>query len=174
MRFLGVLLQEKLQIFSTIELQSIFTRSVAPINKGLGTALFMSGIKLLHRKPMPLTDFSTRLPRASLPMQLRALKNKKLWVAAAGVCFAVTYIVFAWAARNEIFYLCGNFKKGISYASVVRQMETSNLSVHLTEELERETHIHQTSVLHLHLLQCRVEFDQEQQSVVESEYGWDW
>ena len=107
-------------------------------------------------------------------MHLRAFKNKNLWFSAAGACLVVTYIVFAWAARNEIFYLCGNFKEGVSYASVVRQMETSNLSVHLTEELERQTHIYQTSMLHLHLLQCRVEVDRDQQSVVESEYGWGW
>ena len=66
-------------------------------------------------------------------MHLRALKNKKFLFSAAGVCLTVTYIVVAWAARNEIFYLCGNFKEGVSYASVVRQMETSNLSVLATE-----------------------------------------
>ena len=107
-------------------------------------------------------------------MHLRALKNKKFLFSAAGVCLTVTYIVVAWAARNEIFYLCGNFTEGVSYASVVRQMETSNLSVHLTEELEGKTHIYQTSVLHLHLLHCRVEFDRDQRSVVESGYGWAW
>lgn len=90
----------------------------------------------------------------------------------AGACLAVTYIVFAWAARNEIFFLCGNFRDGVSYASVVRQMESSNLSVHAIESSDFISYISQTSPLHLHLLECKVEFDTLGERVVRSTYGW--
>ena len=105
-------------------------------------------------------------------MHLRALKNKKFLFSAAGVCLTVTYIVVAWAARNEIFYLCRNFKEGVSYASVVRQMETSNLSVLATETSDFTPYISQASPLHLYLLECRVEFDTPGERVVLSTYGW--
>ena len=105
-------------------------------------------------------------------MHLRALKNKNLWFSTASACLAVTYIFFAWAARNEIFYLCGNFKEGVSYANVVRQMETSNLSVLATETSDFTPYISQASPLHLYILECRVEFDTPGERVVHSTYGW--
>ena len=105
-------------------------------------------------------------------MHLPALKNKNLCFSAAGAGLAVTYIVFAWAARNEIFYLCGNFKEGVSYASVVRQMETSNMSVLVTKTSDFTPYISQASPLHLYLLECRVEFDTLGERVVYSTYDW--
>ena len=39
-----------------------------------------------------------------------------------------TYTFFSLAARNEIYFLCGNFKSGVTYSSVVRQLETVKLS----------------------------------------------
>jgi hypothetical protein len=44
------------------------------------------------------------------------------------------YAFFALSARNEIYYLCGNFKSGVSYSSVVRQLDTANLSDYKVEE----------------------------------------
>ena len=46
---------------------------------------------------------------------------------AIGLLSIGIYLFFALAARDEIYYLCGNFKEGVSYESVLRQLDTATL-----------------------------------------------
>lgn len=80
-----------------------------------------------------------------------------------GTLFIATYAFFALEARKEIYYLCGNFKEGVSYSSVVRQLETSDLSVYTIEEHEEGKRITHSSMLHLNLLHCEINFDNDEQ-----------
>ena len=52
------------------------------------------------------------------------------------------YAFFALSARNEIYYLCGNFKSGVSYSSVVRQLDTANLSDYKIDNPNRASELY--------------------------------
>ena len=69
-----------------------------------------------------------------------------------------TYAFFALSARNEIYYLCGNFKSGVSYSSVVRQLDTANLSDYKVEKFEQGKRLTYSSALHLNLVRCEITF----------------
>ena len=58
-------------------------------------------------------------------------------VTAIGVLLLGIYTFFAAAARDDIYYLCGNFKAGVSHSSVLRQLETVNLSAYRVENSEQ-------------------------------------
>ena len=68
------------------------------------------------------------------------------------------YTLFALSARNEIYYLCGNFKSGVSYSSVVRQLDTANLSGYKIEKSEQGKRVTYSSMLHLNLVRCEITF----------------
>ena len=68
------------------------------------------------------------------------------------------YVFFALSARNEIYYLCGNFKSGVSYSSVVRQLDTANLSDYKIEKSEQGKRVTHSSALHLNLVRCEITF----------------
>ena len=72
------------------------------------------------------------------------------------------YVFFALSARNEIYYLCGNFKSGISYSSVVRQLDTTNLSTYKIEKSEQGKRVTHSSALHLNLVRCEITFDEDE------------
>ena len=72
------------------------------------------------------------------------------------------YVFFALSARNEIYYLCGNFKSGISYSSVVRQLDTTNLSNYKIEKSEQGKRVTHSSALHLNLVRCEITFDEDE------------
>ena len=72
------------------------------------------------------------------------------------------YVFFALSARNEIYYLCGNFKSGISYSSVVRQLDTTNLSNYKIEKSEQGKRVIHSSALHLNLVRCEITFDEDE------------
>ena len=72
------------------------------------------------------------------------------------------YVFFALSARNEIYYLCGNFKSGVSYSSVVRQLDTTNLSNYKIEKSERGKRVIHSSALHLNLVRCEITFDEDE------------
>ena len=72
------------------------------------------------------------------------------------------YALFALSARNEIYYLCGNFKSGVSYSSVVRQLDTANLSDYKIEETEQGKRITYSSMLHLNLVRCEITFAEDE------------
>ena len=75
---------------------------------------------------------------------------------------AGTYTFFTLAARNEIYYLCGNFKKGVSYSSVVKQLETANLSYYKLEKSEQGIRVIHSSALHLNLVRCEITFAEDE------------
>jgi hypothetical protein len=81
------------------------------------------------------------------------------------VCLSVLlvgiYSFFALAARNEIYYLCGNFTPGVSYSSVVRQLETADLSDYKSETSEQGERVIFSSPLHLHLVRCEITFAED-------------
>lgn len=66
------------------------------------------------------------------------------------------YTFYALLARNEIYYLCGNFTSGVSHSSVVRQLETANLSDYKSETSEHGKRVTQSSALHLNLVRCEI------------------
>ena len=72
------------------------------------------------------------------------------------------YTLFALSARNEIYYLCGNFKSGVSYSSVVRQLDTANLSDYKIEETEQGKRVTYSSMLHLNLVRCEITFAEDE------------
>ncbi len=72
------------------------------------------------------------------------------------------YAFFALSARNEIYYLCGNFKSGVSYSSVVRQLDTANLSDYKVEETEQGKRVTYSSALHLNLVRCEITFAEDE------------
>ena len=72
------------------------------------------------------------------------------------------YVFFALSARNEIYYLCGNFKSGVSYSSVVRQLDTTNLSNYKIEKSEQAKRVIHSSALHLNLVRCEITFDEDE------------
>jgi len=72
------------------------------------------------------------------------------------------YAFFALSARNEIYYLCGNFKSGVSYSSVVRQLDTANLSGYKIEEFKQGKRVTYSSVLHLNLVSCEITFTEDE------------
>jgi hypothetical protein len=73
-----------------------------------------------------------------------------------------TYAFFALSARNEIYYLCGNFKSGVSYSSVVRQLNTANLSDYKIEKSEQGKRVTYSSALHLNLVRCEITFAEDE------------
>ena len=74
----------------------------------------------------------------------------------------VVYTFFALSARNEIYYLSGNFKSGVSYSSVVRQLDTANLSDYKIEKSEQGKRVTHTSALHLNLIRCEIIFTEDE------------
>ena len=83
-------------------------------------------------------------------------------VTAIGVLLLGVYTFFALAARDEIYYLCGNFKAGVSHSSVLRQLETVNLSAYRVENSEQGERVIHSSALHRNFLRCEITFDQDQ------------
>ena len=72
-----------------------------------------------------------------------------------------TYTFFSLAARNEIHFLCGNFKSGVTYSSVVRQLETVNLSDYKFETSKQGKRVIHSSALHLNLIRCEITFAED-------------
>ena len=72
------------------------------------------------------------------------------------------YVFFALSARNEIYYLCGNFKSGVSYSSVVRQLDTANLSDYKIEKSEQGKQVTHSSAIHLNLVRCAITFAEDE------------
>ena len=98
--------------------------------------------------------------------------HKVVWLVFVSLGFAV-YALAGIAARDEIYYLCGNFKQGVSYSSVVRQLETSSLSDYLREDVETGVRIVHSSALHFRSVKCTIRFDSNQ-DVTRSVYSWAW
>ena len=94
------------------------------------------------------------------PQQTSSLRTR-LVMATTAVGVLLVYTFFAVAAKDEIYYLCGNFKAGVSYSSVLRQLDTVHLSVYRLEKSEQGERVIHSSALHLNLLRCEITFDQD-------------
>lgn len=116
------------------------------------------------------SDDSVKVQRMGISAGRARLEIKSVALAfVAG--FGCLYAIYAVAARDEIYYLCGNFKQGVSYASVVRQLETSSLSGYLKKDTgDRVVH---SSMFHLHAVKCTIRFDANQ-DVTRSVYSVGW
>ncbi len=69
---------------------------------------------------------------------------------------------FLWhSARDEIFYLCGNFSAGVSKSDVIRQLNKSNLSSYSTTLHEAGSTIVFSSNLFFMKHQCVIELDSD-------------
>ena len=79
-----------------------------------------------------------------------------------GLLLLGIYAFFALSARNEIYYLCGNFKSGVFYSSVVRQLDTANLSDYKVEKSEQGKRVTHSSALHLNLVRCEITFAEDE------------
>lgn len=80
----------------------------------------------------------------------------KIAAGAVGV-LALLALAFVWnEARDEVFYLCGNFAPGVTEQSVMTQLDTANLL-----QVERsENVITVDSLFTLGLHTCVIEIDQ--------------
>jgi hypothetical protein len=94
----------------------------------------------------------------------------KLIAAAISILGLLVFAFFANEARKEVYYLCGNFSKGTAYASVIRQLNTVNLSKYKVQNLQQGKRVIHSSALHFHLLNCDIEFN-PQEKVVSVSYG---
>ena len=73
-------------------------------------------------------------------------------------CLTV-YIVLWNIARDEIYYLCGNFSEGVELASVISQLETAELSSYVKTEDKFGLKISFSSKLNFSIYQCSIEID---------------
>ncbi|MCH8492726.1 MAG: hypothetical protein LAT53_05775 [Idiomarina sp.] len=89
------------------------------------------------------------------------LKTNKLRALLIAVfLIALTTVAILWnSAREEIFFLCGNFSEGVEKVSVVRQLDTANLSSYEQVATEYGSEIVFSSKLNLGVYQCIIEFD---------------
>lgn len=94
----------------------------------------------------------------------------KLIAAAISILGLLVFGFFANEARKEVYYLCGNVSKGMAYASVIRQLNTVNLSEYKVQNLQQGKRVIHSSALHFHLLSCNIEFN-PQEKVVSVSYG---
>jgi len=107
----------------------------------------------------PLSN-TTEIVENKRPTKLSPLRWSSLKPLLVGLLLLLLgiYSFFALSARNEIYYLCGNFKSGVSYSSVVRQLDTANLSDYKIEKSEQGKRVTHSSSLHLNLVRCEITF----------------
>jgi hypothetical protein len=82
------------------------------------------------------------------------------------VAFITTGAIFWKIAKDEIFYLCGNFSSGVTKPSVVRQLETANLSSYTHTVNENGSIIVFSSRLYFVADQCIIELDKSEKVVL--------
>jgi hypothetical protein len=76
----------------------------------------------------------------------------------------VALVVFAFVfneARKEVYFLCGNFKEGVTQESVIRQLNTASFSAFSESSLESGTQIVHSSALNFHLFRCNIELTRD-------------
>ncbi|MEW6999356.1 hypothetical protein AADZ86_16845 [Colwelliaceae bacterium BS250] len=94
-------------------------------------------------------------------------KNKKLLISLLITFALITTAANFWKiAKDEIFYLCGNFSSGVTKLSVVRQLETANLSSYTYTANENGSIIVFSSRLYFVTNQCIIELDKSEKVVL--------
>ena len=79
--------------------------------------------------------------------------------------FLATGAIFWKAAKDEIFYLCSNFSTGVLESSVIKQLNTANLSNYTHTNNENGSIIVFRSRLYFVANQCIIELDKNGQVV---------
>ena len=91
------------------------------------------------------------------------LSNKKLLISLLIIItLIITGAVFWKIAKDEVFYLCGNFSAGVMKSSVVRQLDTANLSSYTHTLNESGSTIVFSSRLYFVSNQCVIELDKNE------------
>lgn len=73
----------------------------------------------------------------------------------------ISAMVFWKAARDEVYYLCGNFSEGVVQSSVIRQLDTATFSSYQKKNTNTGLSIVFSSKLNFHYYQCTIELDKE-------------
>ncbi|WP_293761061.1 hypothetical protein [uncultured Paraglaciecola sp.] len=94
-------------------------------------------------------------------------KNIKILISILITVTVITTGVIFWRiAKDEIFYLCGNFSSGVTKSSVVRQLETANLSSYTHTVNENSSIIVFSSRLYFVANQCIIDLDKSEKVVL--------
>ena len=94
-------------------------------------------------------------------------RNRNLFISLLiTIAFITTGAIFWKIAKDEVFYLCGNFSAGVMKSSVVRQLDTANLSSYTHSVNESGSTIVFSSRLYFVTNQCVIEFDKSEKFVL--------
>lgn len=74
--------------------------------------------------------------------------------------FTVTAAFFWKIIHDEVYFLCGNFTKGVERESVIRQLNTTTMSDYKQVNLSTSSMIVFSSSFNLHYSQCHIEFNE--------------
>lgn len=97
-------------------------------------------------------------------------RHKYLWICTSTFLAALTAAAILWnIARQEVYYLCGNFASGVDESSVIRQLNTANLSSYEQGLTSAGSKIEFSSRYNFHIHRCVIEFD-EHDKVASAEY----
>ncbi|MFC3094234.1 hypothetical protein DRW07_14900 [Alteromonas sediminis] len=94
-------------------------------------------------------------------MNGKTLLNRKVIISFTCVLALVILGFFSNEARKEIYFLCGNFKEGISLSSVRSQLDTAKLSSYKLADNQAGKSISHSSWLVLRLASCNINFNEE-------------
>jgi hypothetical protein len=87
-------------------------------------------------------------------------KNKYLFYFTVTAIITSTICLIFWSiAKDEIFYLCGNFSSGVEKSSVIRQLQTANLSTYTDSDTKSGSRIVFSSKLKFVSYKCIMELD---------------
>jgi hypothetical protein len=93
--------------------------------------------------------------------------NKKLLISLLiTIAFITSGAIFWKIAKDEVFYLCGNFSPGVIKSSVLRQLDTANLSSYTHSVNESGSTIVFSSRLYFVTNQCVIKFDKSENVVL--------
>jgi hypothetical protein len=94
----------------------------------------------------------------------RIRKFQYLTITLLATCLTV-YIVLWNAARDEVYYLCGNFSEGVELGSVISQLETANLSSYVKTEDKFGLKIIFSSKVNFSVYQYSIEIDKNNEVI---------
>lgn len=91
----------------------------------------------------------------------------RMWLLGTILISMIAIGAFYWkSAKDEIFYLCGNFSAGVSKSSVTQQLATANLSRYKETGNGDGSMIVFSSRLYIVPHSCTIKFDRNGQVVV--------
>ncbi|RYV01829.1 hypothetical protein SOPP22_15860 [Shewanella sp. OPT22] len=96
---------------------------------------------------------------------MTAKKEYLIFFTSIVIIIALTSAAFWEFARQEVYYLCGNFSSGEKKSGVIRQLNTANLSEYNQNVVESGSKITFSSKLNFHVYQCIIELDKNNRVV---------